>query len=530
MAFSIAPRRLWVPGLLFAIFGTATVFGPNLLHRVSVVEGARLYNPLLSGIHTALWLSGAYLLVRLTNLLFWEGIVAHGIGRPVPRLLKDTLGLFVFLIAVAGVVGIEFGQSIVGIWATSGAIGIVLGIALRNIILDIFTGLAVNFDHSYRIGDWVDLFERGFPTIRGKVIEINWRTTRIETEERRVMVVPNSRMGEMLVSNLSMPDDICRFETRITLDFSVPNSRAVRVLLAGARAACGPEGPLTDPAPSVTVVGSSDLGVEYRVRYWHSIATLREGGVRNLVLQSVFRHLTMAGLTPSYPKQDIFRAKMPTRQLEFESIADRTKLLRRIEIFDKLTDTQLAQLGGQIELRYFVGGDELMVQGAEAGTAFIVAEGLCEVSRRDGETLSKIDRIEPGDFVGERSMLTGEPHRATVTALTEVVAFAVHPENFAPILAELPELYEHISHQVALRHMRNERALMTTGDQHAGPEVHSITAQILDGMRTFFHSLGGNRTEAPDASGEDMPRRAPDRATAPPVNSGDPRPRPAPRS
>ena len=324
MAFLKTRLRLWAPGLLFAIFGAATMFGPNLLHRVGVVESGPLHAPLLSGIHTALWLSGAYLLVRLTNLLFWDGVVAHGIGRPVPRLLKDSAGLFVFLIAVAGVVGIEFGQSIVGIWATSGAIGIVLGIALRNIILDIFTGLAVNFDHSYRIGDWVDLFERGFPTIRGQVIEINWRTTRIETEERRVMVVPNSRMGEMLLANLSMPDDICRFETRITLDFSVPVARGLRVLLAGARAACGPEGPLTDPAPSVIVVGSSDLGVEYRVRHWHSIAMLREGGVRNLVLQSVFRHLTMAGLTPSYPKQEILRAEMPTRQLEFESIADRT--------------------------------------------------------------------------------------------------------------------------------------------------------------------------------------------------------------
>ncbi len=198
MAFSRALRGLWAPSLVFAIFGCASLFGPALLNHLGAIEGAQLHALLLNAIHTALWLAGAYLLVRLTNLLFWEGIVARGIGRPVPRLLKDSLGLFVFLLAVAGIVGIEFRQSIVGIWATSGAIGIVLGIALRNIILDIFTGLAVNFDHSYRIGDWVDLFERGFPTIRGKVIEINWRTTRIETEERRVMVVPNSKMGEML--------------------------------------------------------------------------------------------------------------------------------------------------------------------------------------------------------------------------------------------------------------------------------------------------------------------------------------------
>lgn len=498
-AYTRMPIRLWAPTLLFAAFVAGALLAPDLLDRIHVSNAERLRELLRNGIHIGLWLSGAYLIVRLLNHVLWEGFVAHVIERPVPRLLRDSLSIVVFMLAAAGIVGVEFGQPVVGIWATSGAIGIILGIALRSIILDIFTGLAVNFEHSYRIGDWVELVERGTPPIRGKVVEINWRTTRLFTEESRTMVVPNSRMGEMVLANMSMPDDICRFETRITLDFSVHTERALRVLLAGARASCGPGGPLHEPEPKVIVWGSSELGIEYRIRHWQRYDTIGEAPVRDAVMQSVLRHLAMAGLSPAYPKLDTFKAKMPTRQLEHYSIDDRTKLLRQLEIFDTLTDAQLERLGADTEPQHFPAGEPLTRQGAPRGPMFVLAEGLCEVWRAEaGDAAKKIATIEPGDVVGEHSMLTGEPHSTTVAALTEVLAYAVHPEHLAPLLAEHPELYEQLSHNVALRHLRFQQGLAASADPHHPHEVHSIAAQIVDRMRALFHTAAHDRVAPVD--------------------------------
>jgi len=498
-AYARMPIRLWAPTLLFAAFVAGAVFAPDLLDRIHVSDGGRLHELLRDGIHIGLWLSGAYLIVRLLNHVLWEGFVAHVIERPVPRLLRDSLAIVVFLLAAAGIISLEFGQPVIGIWATSGAIGIVLGIALRSIILDIFTGLAVNFDHSYRIGDWVELVERGLPQIRGKVVEINWRTTRLETEDKRIMVVPNSRMGEMILSNMSMPDDICRFETRITLDFSVHTSRAMRVISAGAKAACGPGGPLHHPEPNVVVWGSSELGIEYRVRHWQAVDSLGEAAVRDAVMQSVLRHLAMAGLAPAYPKLDTFKAKMPTRQLEHYSIDDRAKLLRQLEIFDTVDDAQLDRLGAETQPQHFAAGETLTAQGAPRGPMFVLAEGLCEVTRLEDDAPQKIATIEPGDVVGEHSMLTGEPHSTTVTALTEVVAYAVHPEHLAPLLADHPELFEQLSHNVAVRHLRFQQGLASFDDPHQPHEVHSIAAQIVDRMRALFHTAGHDRVALVDA-------------------------------
>ena len=510
-AYARMPIRLWAPTLLFAAFAAGALFAPDLLDRIGA-GGVRLRELLGNGIHIGLWLSGAYLIVRLLNHLLWEGFVARLIERPVPRLLRDSLAIVVFLLAVAGIVGLEFGQPVIGIWATSGAIGIVLGIALRSIILDIFTGLAVNFDHSYRIGDWIELVERALPPIRGKVVEINWRTTRLETEDKRTMVVPNSRMGEMILANLSMPDDTCRFETRITLDFSVHAERALRVISAGAKAACGPGGPLHHPEPNVVVWGSSELGIEYRVRHWQRYDTIGEAPARDAVMQSVLRHLAMAGLSPAYPKLDTFRAKMPTRQLAHNSVDDRAKLLRQLEIFDTLDDAQLDRLGADTQPQHFAAGNALTTQGAPRGPMFVLAEGLCEVWRTEDGAPKKIATIEPGDVIGEHSMLTGEPHSTTVKAQTEVVAYAIHPEHLAPLLADHPELYEQLSHSVAVRHLRFQEGMASAGDPHHPHEVHSIAAQIVDRMRALFHTPGRDHVALVEAEPAPEPAAPPLRA------------------
>jgi small-conductance mechanosensitive channel/CRP-like cAMP-binding protein len=433
----------------------------------------------------------------------WDRLVGRIIDRPVPRLVKDSLALIVFLFAGAGIVAIVFGQSIFGIWATSGAVGIVLGIALRSIILDVFTGLSINFDRSYRIGDWVEIVDRVPRRIRGKVLEINWRTTRLDTDDGRILIVPNSRMGEAILSNLSLQNEVVEFDTRFVLDFSVPRERALRVLLAGVMAARGPKGPLAaSPLPKVRVSGVTEIGVEYRITYWHHIETPSESVGRDVVVRSVLRHLANAGLSPAYPKRDTFHADMPSRQLEHDSVDDRCHLLGELEIFASLEPAQLKLVATQMQLRRFPAGDTLMRQGDPGRSMLVLAEGLCEVWISSEESLRQIAVIEPGEFVGEMSLITGERRSATVKATTDVVAYEVASEQLAPILAEQPQLYEAISQMVAERRLRTNARLAQLDADQQSEEIRSASAQILDRMRSFFRSLGRSsaaRRRAPAA-------------------------------
>jgi small-conductance mechanosensitive channel/CRP-like cAMP-binding protein len=484
-------ERLAAPAALFLLFLVSALTTPNLIRTIGADAVARLGDVVSYGIQIGLWVSGAYLIVRLVNVLFWDRLVAGGLGAPVPRLLKDCLAIVVYLIAAAGIIGIVFGQSVAGIWATSGAIGIVLGLALRSIILDIFSGLAVNLEHSYRIGDWVELLDRNGPAVYGRVVEINWRTTRILTDDRRVVVIPNSRMGQAAVLNYSMPSTVNRLEAVFTLDFSVPSARAQRVLLAGARAACGGGGLLDDPPVQVILGAATQLGVEYRVRAWHDVDLVSPSVARGLVTASILRHLASAGLSLAYPKQDTFHAPMPARQLEHQAEADRAKLLERVELFGRsLNESELKRLAGLMAPRLFPAAAALLVEGEPGGSMLVLAEGLLEVrKRRDDGSELVLGKVQAGEFVGEMSLLTGEPRSASVVALTETLAYEITHEHLADLLAARPAISEALSEIVALRRLRTTTALSAAATPQEVAEAHGAARQILAKMRHLFRHV-----------------------------------------
>jgi small-conductance mechanosensitive channel len=142
----LALSRLWAPALLFVLAIVCAIVVPDLPRLTGADPSAKSFVAAGYAAQIALWLGGAFLVIRLVDLFFWDRLVVRTLGRSVPRLLKDAVGLIIFLFAVAAIVGVVFGESLTGIWATSGVIGIVLGLALRSIILDIFSGLAINVD------------------------------------------------------------------------------------------------------------------------------------------------------------------------------------------------------------------------------------------------------------------------------------------------------------------------------------------------------------------------------------------------
>ena len=483
--------RIWAPALLFAAFAVVTPLVPDIMRGMG--EGQvmlRLTDVVSYAAQIGLWLAGAYLAIRLGHVAIWERLNA-GKARAMPRLVKDLLAIIIMIIAVAGIVGSVFHQSLAGIWATSGAVGIVLGFALRNIILDTFTGLFINLDRSFRIGDWIELMDRNNgEMIYGKVIEIDWRTTRLESDDKRVYLVPNSRMGTTTIANYSLPNDVCRFEVSFVFDFSVPAERVMRVLAAGAKAVAGRPGLPETPEPSAIVRGSTLQGIEYVLRYWVAVTDIPRQVARHVVAHSALQHLERAGLTPTYPKQDTFLARLPERLVEHQSEADRARLLHAVEIFRDLTPDELAQLARAMTPRLLPRGATLVTEGEQSASMFVVAEGLLEVSvAKDGAAV-RLARLEPGEFAGEMSLLTGEPRSATIAAASESLVYEITREHLTPILAARPPLFEAISQLVARRRLRTTKTLEEAAAPQQAAEVNSLSTQIVAKMRMFFRNIG----------------------------------------
>ena len=135
----LALAKLWIPVSLFLFFLASILSREELLERFLGNASNVVRQTIEYGSQIGLWLSAAFLVQRMITIFIWDGLISGISGRPIPRLPKDVTGIIVFALAAVGVVATVFDQSVTGIWATSGVLSIVVGIALRNVILDVLS-------------------------------------------------------------------------------------------------------------------------------------------------------------------------------------------------------------------------------------------------------------------------------------------------------------------------------------------------------------------------------------------------------
>jgi small-conductance mechanosensitive channel len=241
---------------------------PGGLQVVRLLLGASAY-------FAAAWLATRLVGIALTG--------ASNGRRRSPKLLQDLLGAAVFGAAALATIALVFEGSALGAAATSGVIVAVLGFSLRGVMADIFAGIALGLERAYRIGDWIAI-EGG---LGGRVVEINWRSTRIETLDRVQAVVPNGRIAQQRVTNYSAPRPNYRQQLRLTLDHALPAEEAKRLL---AEAAATAPGVLPQPPPDIRLFAHEPDGLVYMVRYWVP-SFAQEMDCRDAVLTAVDRAL-----------------------------------------------------------------------------------------------------------------------------------------------------------------------------------------------------------------------------------------------
>src|SRR3546814_12960273 len=105
-----------------------------------------------------------------------------------------------------------------GALAGSGIVVAIVGFALRNVIGDVFSGIALGIEAPYRIGDWVEMDS----TVKGRIVEIGWRTTRLQTRDQTYMILPNSQIARQRLTNYSAPRRHYRATVPIGLDHRDP--------------------------------------------------------------------------------------------------------------------------------------------------------------------------------------------------------------------------------------------------------------------------------------------------------------------
>ena len=421
----LALAKLWIPVSLFLFFLASILSREELLERFLGNASNVVRQTIEYGSQIGLWLSAAFLVQRMITIFIWDGLISGISGRPIPRLPKDVSGIIVFALAAVGVVATVFDQSVTGIWATSGVLSIVVGIALRNVILDVFIGLSMHVEQPFRIGDWVMIHQNRREThIIGQVIEINWATTRLKTTAKNMVVVPNSKMGEVILTNYMQPKPHFRMDLEFVLDYSIPSSRAIRILSAGVKALIDERRILSEPEPEVRLDKALADGQRYEVRYFILPANVTPKESRHLVNQSVIEHLARAGFTPAMQKERLFVDQASVLPLLAKSGDENfDQVVRQSDLFGMLGDKGKARIAETSRVKTLNSGEVLYRQGVQGDRMFLLLEGLLSsiytLSGYEGS--AKVEQIESGRHFGEECVLGENPRSSTVTAATDCV-------------------------------------------------------------------------------------------------------------
>ena len=467
-------RHLLAPAMLVAILAAAAMHKPWLYGRIQPMLGEAAAQAIGMAVAVAAWLATAWLGSRILDVLVARPTRA-GRPPPIPRLLADLLRALIYGMALFAILGSVLDQPVTGLLATSGVLIAVLGFALRNMIADIFSGIALNIERPYRIGDWIELA----PGVSGQVDEINWRATRLITTDGTAVIVPNGIVAGSRFVNFSRPGSSFRTSVSITLDEEVPAVRAKRILLSALVCA---EGVLSEPRPDVVVESIGPNGVVYQARFW--VADFgRLAACRDAVASTILQHLTRAGIELAHPKQDV-RARRPQPRARVPGTLRRS-LLRQLELFSAFRDEEIEELAQALERQELPAGTTAVRQGDEGSSLFIVAEGVLDVGMAfDGRTML-LDRMRPGDVFGEMSLLTGQPRSASVIANTDAVIYELDKTHLDPVLRRRPELAAQLAELMAQRQNRNSRQRQAEGA--SGPEAQeSAPHDLLARLRSFF--------------------------------------------
>jgi CRP-like cAMP-binding protein len=267
-----------------------------------------------------------------------------------------------------------------------------------------------------------------------------------------------------------------------------------RVLLGAVWAVAGRKPILDNPEPQVILAGTSDLGVEYKVRYW--IKPWDEASpsmARDVVIRSVLDHLRHAGISLAYPKEDVYYEPMPSRQLDAATTADRELLLRAVPLFRSLTAEELRYLAEHMHEHLFPQGSVLFTQGDPGRSMFILFEGLLRVQMKpsNGEPDAAVGQFVPGQWFGEVALLTGDVREATVKARTESVVYEITKEHLETLFERRPELVEKIATALVDRMVEMTRTVEEAGrTSHAVVDRHANSGfgRVLARVRSVFRS------------------------------------------
>jgi len=357
-----------------------------------------------------------------------------------PSIFVDVGRFLLITVLIAVLFSWVWGADIGGLFTALGIGSIVIGLALQNAVGSVLSGLLLLFEQPFQLGDHLRVGD-----VRGRVVEVNWRSVHIRTVSA-VVIVPNSELAGTSFSNLTRKDGPFSACTMVQFATDDPPAIVIRVMTQVAA-----DLPMTvaGAAPSADAFAAG----EYEVTI--PVATASdEYGALSEFRRRLWYAARRAGLKLD---RDYY--------VEYDTVERRREMLVRFCAALYCAPDELGQHADRVRIERYVEGEKLQHIGEVPDGIRLIDSGsaLMVVEAAGGARISVTD-LTLGDIVGLTS-LTRQGINAAVYATTEVAALFVPVDVLDRLVDERPELARDFG-----REIDNRRRLVTEAFAKAGLE------------------------------------------------------------
>jgi MscS family membrane protein len=169
--------------------------------HMAAVEDSGVRNLLLTGWLIAMFITGTRILLRATD--FFTLVMAHRkdstVSAELANFVKELIKVLIVIACVFSALRFIFEVNITALVASLGIGGLAVALAAQDTLANLLGSFIIYLDKPFKVGDQVESGD-----IKGKVEHVGFRTTRIRTVDKSLLTVPNKKLIDTALNNVTL--------------------------------------------------------------------------------------------------------------------------------------------------------------------------------------------------------------------------------------------------------------------------------------------------------------------------------------
>ncbi|MDC2978782.1 mechanosensitive ion channel family protein [Pelagibacteraceae bacterium] len=451
----------------------------NFSYDIVIQKEFLLINQSISNFIDKILLITLYFIPSIFIMMFYKYEVLSlndKSGTTIPEIITFIFQFLLFAIPSFLVLSFVFNLELTSILAAGGIVFAAIALSLQSSLSDLIKGIFVNIERPFAINDWITVDDK-----TGYVENITWRSTRIRTFQNTEVIIPNEIVADSILTNWSKQDKEKMSEgfhifNKLYFHPSHDPENISKLLYNALKKAKPVDGREQLNLQWVRFIGANEFGLEFVVAF-DCTKRILKNSMQDSVMMEIHKTLRHAGVQMSAGKlygkleedtglhaldTNRNREDFEKRQVsEFnpynESVKNRV-LLQKIPIFMSLNSEDLDEIAENAERLHFEKDDYIIKQNDSGDSLYVINDGVVSVYL-DNESKDKVflAKLGVGDFVGEGSLLTGEPRSANVIAETPCIVIKVSKDIIKDIFSKNPNVYDYVANILAHRKLKLDK-------------------------------------------------------------------------